>query len=225
MRILLIEDDHDTAQYIRNGFKNQLQDVVWCETADDGLARARREVWDIVILDRMLPNKADGLSIVETLRAEGMRTPVLVLSALTSLDDRVHGLRSGSDDYLIKPFAFAELLARCEALLRRSGMGEDVRELRVADLHLDLRTRQAERAGQVISLQPREFQLLEFLMRHQGDVVTRTMLLESVWGYHFEPQTNVVEVQIKRLRDKIDKGFATSLLHTERGVGYVMRKP
>lgn len=225
MRILVIEDDSDTARYICNGLNEAGHSTVHCCDGAEGLRLAQREAWDLVIVDRMLPKKLDGLSIVETLRNGGKTTPILVLSALSSLDERVQGLRSGSDDYLTKPFALAELLARCEALQRRVSFASDSLELRVADLRLDLRMRRAERAGRTIPLQPREFRLLEFLMRHQGQVITRTMLLESVWDYHFEPQTNVVDVQIKRLRDKIDKGFSPPLLHTERGVGYVMRHP
>jgi two-component system OmpR family response regulator len=170
----------------------------------------------------MLPGNIDGISIVKTLRNLGKTTPVLILSALASLDERVRGLRGGGDDYLTKPFAFSELLARVEALVRRSKPSEDVRELWVADLKLDLRTREAERGGKPISLQPREFRLLEYLVRHQDQIVTRTMLLESVWDYHFDPQTNVIDVQICRLRSKIDKGFSPPLLHTIRGAGYMV---
>jgi len=175
-----------------------------------------------VILDRMLPGGIDGLSLITTLRGLGKSTPVLILSALASLDERVRGLRRGGDDYLTKPFAFSELLARIEALSRRAAPREELRELSVADLKLDLRTRRAERAGQPIALQPREFRLLEYLVRHQGQVVTRTMLLEAVWDYYFDPQTNVIDVQISRLRGKIDKDFAPRLLRTVRGVGYMI---
>jgi len=170
----------------------------------------------------MLPRVTDGLSIIRSIRDVGKTTPVLILSAMASLDERVRGLRSGGDDYLTKPFAFSELLARVHALLRRSAMREDVSELRVADLKLDLRKRKAERATKPIELQPREFRLLEYLVRHQGQVVTRMMLLESVWDYHFDPQTNVIDVQISRLRQKIDKEFSPPLLHTVRGVGYMV---
>jgi two-component system OmpR family response regulator len=170
----------------------------------------------------MLPGGVDGLSIVSTIRDLGKTTPVLILSALASLDERVRGLRGGGDDYLTKPFAFSELLARVEALLRRATTGEDNRELSVADLRLDLRTRRAERAGKPIALQPREFRLLEYLVRHRGQVVTRTMLLESVWDYYFDPQTNVIDVQISRLRRKIDRDFTPQLLHTVRGIGYMI---
>jgi len=222
MRCLLIEDDADTARYISTGLREAGFVVTGCRDGVDGLHLATSERWDVVILDRMLPGGVEGLSIIEAIRALGKTTPVLVLSALASLDERVRGLRAGSDDYLTKPFAFSELLARVHALMRRSGMKEDVSELRVADLRLDLRRRRAERAGRPIALQPREFRLLEYLVRHQGQVVTRTMLLEAVWDYHFDPQTNVIDVQISRLRQKIDKDFSPPLLHTIRGVGYMV---
>lgn len=222
MRFLIIEDDSDTARYICNGLEERGHTVSWCRDAINGLNRATNEQWDLIILDRMLPQKADGMTIIKALREIGNMTPVLILSALASLDERVQGLRDGGDDYLTKPFAFSELLARCEALLRRAGAREEVQELRVADLKLDLRTRRADRAGQPIALQPREFRLLEYLVRHQGQVVTRTMLLEAVWDYHFDPQTNVIDVQISRLRNKIDKNFSPPLLHTVRGVGYMI---
>jgi two-component system OmpR family response regulator len=222
MRCLVIEDDADTARYISNGLKEDGFAVVWCRNGVDGLHLATSERWDIVILDRMLPGDVDGLSIVQTVRTLGKTTPVLILSALASLDERVRGLRGGGDDYLTKPFAFSELRVRVHALLRRSGMKEDVSELQIADLKLDLRRRRAERAGTPIALQPREFRLLEYLIRHQGQVVTRTMLLEAVWDYHFDPHTNAIDVQISRLRQKIDKDFSPPLLHTVRGVGYMV---
>jgi two-component system OmpR family response regulator len=222
MRCLLIEDEADTARYICNGLKEAGFRVVWRRDGSDGLHLAAGECWDVVILDRMLPGGIDGLSILQTIRQLRKTTPVLVLSALASLDERVRGLRSGGDDYLTKPFAFSELLARVQALVRRSGLQEEVSELRIADLKLDLRRRRAERASKPITLQPREFRLLEYLVRHQGQVVTRTMLLESVWDYHFDPQTNVIDVQISRLRQKIDKDFSPPLLHTVRGAGYMM---
>jgi two-component system OmpR family response regulator len=224
-RCLVIEDEADTARYICNGLREEDFDVSWSQNGIDGLNQATDEKWDVVILDRLLPGNIDGLSIVQKMRDLGNSTPVLVLSALASLDERVRGLRSGGDDYLTKPFAFSELLARVQALMRRSAMSAmyvDAAELQIADLKLDLRKRRAERAGQVIALQPREFRLLEYLVRHQGQVVTRTMLLEAVWEYHFDPQTNVIDVQISRLRQKIDKGFSPQLLHTVRGVGYVV---
>lgn len=222
MRCLVIEDEMDTGRYICNGLNEAGFDVNWCRNGVDGLHLAADENWDVVILDRLLPGNADGLSIVQTMRALRKSTPVLVLSALASLDERVKGLRSGGDDYLTKPFAFSELLARVQALLRRSAMHQDVAELMIADLKLDLRRHRAERADKVIALQPREFRLLEYLVRSQGQVVTRTMLLEAVWEYHFDPQTNVIDVQISRLRHKIDKGFSPQLLHTVRGVGYMI---
>jgi len=223
MRCLVIEDDAETARYLRGGLEEAGYTAVVCRNGVEGLHLATNAHWDIVILDRMLPGGVDGLSLVTTLRQLGKQTPVLILSALASVDERVRGLRGGGDDYLTKPFMFAELLARVEALLRRAGLREDVPELWVADLKLDVRTRKAERAGQPIVLQPREFRLLEYLVRHQGQVVTRTMLLEAVWDFHFDPQTNVIDVQISRLRAKIDKGFFPPLLHTVRGVGYMVR--
>lgn len=222
MQCLLIEDDADMARYIRNGLKEAGFVVTWCRKGVDALHLATGERWDVIVLDRMLPGDVEGLSIVQTMRTLGKTTPVLVVSALASLDERVRGLRGGGDDYLSKPFAFSELLARVHALVRRSGMKEDVSELQIADLKLDLRRRRAERAHRPIALQPREFRLLEYLVRHQGQVVTRTMLLEAVWDYHFDPQTNVVDVQVSRLRQKIDKDFSPPLLHTVRGVGYMV---
>src|SRR5499427_2816820 len=222
MRCLLIEDDADTARYIGTGLREVGFLVTQCRDGAAGLHLATSERWDFVILDRMLPGDVEGLSIIEAIRALGKTTPILVLSALASLDERVRGLRAGGDDYLTKPFAFSELLARVQALLRRSGMKEDVSELHIADLKLDLRRRRAERADKPIALQPREFRLLEYLVRHQGQVVTRTMLFEAVWEYHFDPNTNVIDVQISRLRQKIDKDFSPPLLHTLRGVGYMV---
>jgi len=219
---LVIEDELDTGRYVCNGLKEAGHTVTLSQDGADGIHLASTERWDLIILDRMLPGGIDGLSIVRTLRSLDKTTPVLVLSALASLDERVKGLRGGGDDYLTKPFAFSELLARVEALFRRSNLQEAVSALRIADLKLDLRTRKVERAGQQIAIQPREFRLLEYLMRHQGQVVTRTMLLEAVWDYHFDPQTNVIDVQISRLRNKIDRGFGPPLLHTVRGVGYSM---
>lgn len=222
MRCLVIEDDAETARYIAKGLKEEGFSVVWCRDGVNGLHLTGNEHWDLVILDRMLPGGIDGLSIIQALRQVHKTTPVLILSALANLDERVRGLRSGGDDYLTKPFAFSELLARVQALLRRAGIQQDVSELRVADLKLDLRRRRVERATRPITLQPREFRLLEYLVRHEGQVVTRTMLLEAVWDYHFDPQTNVIDVQISRLRQKIDKDFSPPLLHTVRGVGYMI---
>jgi two-component system, OmpR family, response regulator len=218
----LIEDEADTARYISNGLKEAGFMVTWCSDGVEGLHLAVDAGWDVVILDRMLPGDVDGLSIVQTIRQLHKTTPVLILSALASVDERVRGIRSGGDDYLTKPFAFSELLVRVQALVRRSGMREEVLELRIADLKIDLRRHSVERASKPIALQPREFRLLEYLVRHQGQVVTRNMLLESVWDYNFDPQGNVIDVQISRLRQKIDKDFFPPLLHTVRGVGYMI---
>jgi two-component system OmpR family response regulator len=222
MRCLVIEDEADTARYVCNGIEEAGHTATLVRDGVNGLHLASNEHWDVIILDRMLPGGVDGLSIISTIRHLGKTTPVLILSALASLDERVRGLRGGGDDYLTKPFAFSELLARLEALLRRATTSEDSRELSIADLRLDLRTRRAERAGKPIALQPREFRLLEYLVRHQRQVVTRTMLLEAVWDYYFDPQTNVIDVQISRLRRKIDKDFSPPLLHTVRGIGYLI---
>jgi two-component system OmpR family response regulator len=222
MRCLVIEDEADTARYICNGLTQAGHTATLVRDGAGGLHLATNENWDVIILDRMLPGGVDALSIISTIRNLGKTTPVLILSALASLDERVRGLRGGGDDYLTKPFGFSELLARLEALLRRAATKNENHELRIADLRLDLRTRRAERAGKTIALQPREFRLLEYLVRHQGQVVTRTMLLEAVWDYYFDPQTNVIDVQISRLRRKIDKDFSPQLLRTVRGIGYMV---
>ena len=223
MRILVIEDDAETAAYLKKGLKESGYTVDWSKDGRDGLFMATSEKYDLLVIDRMLPG-ADGLSIVKLLREEGIKTPVLVLSALGQVDDRVRGLKAGADDYLAKPYAFSGLSARIEALLRRgSGQAAADTKLRVADLELDLLARAASRAGKAIDLKPREFRLLEYMMRHAGQVVTRTMLLEGVWDYHFDPQTNVIDVHMSRLRQKIDKGFASPLLQTVRGAGYSLR--
>lgn len=221
-RCLIIEDDADNARYIATGLKEEGHFVAICQDGASGLQRATGEPWDVIILDRMLPNDIDGLSILSTLRALGKKTPVLVLSALTGLDERVRGLKAGGDDYLTKPFAFPELSARIEALVRRSSTNYEVRQLQVADLVLDLVARRVTRAGIPIALQPREFKLLVYMMMNSGQVLTRTMLLASVWDYHFDPQTNVIDVQISRLRQKIDGPFALPLIHTVRGTGYMI---
>jgi two-component system, OmpR family, response regulator len=221
VRILIIEDDTEVASFIKNGLEQAGYTVDHADNGKDGLFLATTESYDGLIVDRMLPS-VDGLTIVRTLRASKVLAPVLILSALGEVDDRVEGLKAGSDDYLVKPFAFIELQARLEALLRRrrdTGDGATT-VLEVSDLKMDLLRRQVERSGKDIDLQPREFQLLEYLMRHAGQVVTRTMLLEAVWGYHFDPQTNVIDVHMSRLRSKIDKDFRPSLLHTVRGAGY-----
>jgi len=223
MRVLLVEDDPQTRSFIRRGLEESGHLVEDASEGKEGLFLALEGKYDVMIVDRMLPG-LDGLSIVEAARREGQSASILVLSALGEVDDRVEGLRRGGDDYLVKPFAFSELLARLEALVRR-GDGETAQtRLEVGDLEMDLLSRTVERAGQSIDLQPREFRLLEHLMRHAGQVVTRTMLLEKVWGYHFDPQTNVIDVHVSRLRRKIDKGFDRPLLHTVRGAGYVLRE-
>ncbi|HMB71998.1 MAG TPA: response regulator transcription factor [Gammaproteobacteria bacterium] len=222
MRILIIEDDQEVASFIQSGLLQSGWNVDLAENGKDGLFLATTESYDALIVDRMLPG-VDGLALIRTLRASEIRTPALILSALGEIDDRVAGLKAGGDDYLVKPFAFAELSARLEALLRRtrsSGSAQETTRLNVADLHMDLLKREVRRGTKRIDLQPREFQLLEFLMRHAGQVVTRTMLLEGVWDYHFDPQTNVIDVHISRLRAKIDRDFSPPLLHTIRGVGY-----
>jgi two-component system OmpR family response regulator len=219
MRILIIEDDDETASYLAKGLKESGFAVDRAATGPDGYHLATTETYDAMIVDRMLPGM-DGLTIVQTLRAKGNTTPVLILSALGQVDDRVRGLQAGGDDYLTKPYAFSELLARVQALLRRQKTGAPETVLKVGDLELDLLSRTAKRAGKPIDLLPREFRLLEFLMRHAGQVVTRTMLLERVWDYHFDPQTNVIDVHVSRLRQKIDRGFHPAMLHTVRGAGY-----
>jgi len=223
MRCLVIEDEAETARYLTNGLKEAGFTVLRCGNGVDGLHLATSERWDVVILDRLLPGDIDGLSIVGRLRELGKTTPVLILSALASLDERVRGLRSGGDDYLTKPFAFSELLARVQALLRRSGVEHDVAELWLADLKLDLRRRKVERAAQPIAVQPREFRLLEYLMRHQGQVVTRTMLLEHVWGEGYMGETHLLQVNINRLRRKLepDTNHPRYLL-TKTGIGYLL---
>jgi len=222
MRVLLIEDDEQLAGYLQKALREVGTVVDHAGDGREGLLMAVGADFDVMIVDRMLPS-LDGLSILRTLRASGNRTPVLILSALGEVDDRVAGLRAGGDDYLAKPFAFAELQARLEALLRRGSTDSPQTRLRVSDLEMDLLARTVVRSGKGISLQPREFRLLEYLMRHAGQVVTRTMLLESVWDYRFDPQTNVIDVHISRLRAKIDRGFDPPLLHTVRGAGYILR--
>ena len=228
MRILLIEDDPETSRFVRKGLEEAGHVVDHAGDGRQGLLLGLDAEHDVVVVDRMLPG-LDGLSIVRSLRAANRSTPVLVLSALGEVDHRVEGLRAGGDDYLVKPFALAELSARLEALVRRRGTGVDpeapVTRLAVADLEMDLLARTVKRGGCAIELKPREFRLLEYLMRHAGQVVTRTMLLEAVWDYHFDPQTNVIDVHVSRLRRKIDRDFPTALIHTVRGAGYVIRTP
>ncbi|MFY0613818.1 MAG: response regulator transcription factor [Hyphomicrobiaceae bacterium] len=222
MRILIIEDDQEAATFIAKAMRESGHAPDVAHDGETGLSMAREEGYDVLIVDRMLP-RLDGLSIVRTLRAEGSDVPVLILSALGEVDDRVKGLKSGGDDYLTKPFAFSELLARVEALGRRVQPEEQKTSYVVGDLVLDRLSHRVSRGGEAIQLQPREYRLLEYLMKHAGQVVTRTMLLEGVWDYHFDPQTNVIDVHISRLRGKIDKNYDTPLLHTVRGAGYVMR--
>ena len=222
MRILVVEDDKEAAAYLTRGLKESGHIVDHAPDGQDGLHLAMGGNYDVAVVDRMMP-RMDGLAMVRHMRDEGNKTPVLFLSALGEVDDRVKGLRAGGDDYLAKPYAFAELLARVDALARRNGSDAVVTKLSVGDLELDLLSRTATRAGQKIDLQPREFLLLEYLMRHAGQVVTRTMLLKNVWEYHFDPQTNVIDVHISRLRSKIDKGYVEPLLHTVRGAGYSLR--
>jgi two-component system OmpR family response regulator len=222
MRVLVVEDDRETAEFLQRLLKEHGHAVEAAGDGEGGLALARGQAWDVIIVDRMLP-KRDGLSLIEALRGEGVRTPVLILSALSEVDDRVKGLRAGGDDYLTKPYASTELLARVEALARRPASPEEVTRYAVGDLTLDRLTHKVTRGGQAIMLQPREFRLLEYLMLNAGRVVTRTMLLQHVWDYYFDPQTNVIDVHISRLRGKIDKGFAKPLLHTVRGSGYMIR--
>jgi two-component system OmpR family response regulator len=222
MRILVVEDDREAAAYLTRGLRESGHIVDHAGDGEDGLHLAMGGSYDVAVVDRMMP-RLDGLSMVRRMRDEGNKTPVLFLSALGEVDDRVKGLRAGGDDYLAKPYAFSELLARIDALARRNGADTVVTRLGVGNLELDLLSRTATRGGQKIDLQPREFLLLEYLMRHAGQVVTRTMLLENVWEYHFDPQTNVIDVHISRLRAKIDKGFTEPLLHTVRGAGYSLR--
>jgi two-component system, OmpR family, response regulator len=222
MKLLVVEDDRETASYLQKGLSESGYVVDRAGDGREGLFLASSGGYDAIVLDRMLPGM-DGLAVLGALRAAGIRTPALILSALGSVDDRVKGLRAGSDDYLVKPFAFSELLARIEALLRRGTVMPAATTLRVADLELNLLTRTVKRAGKPIDLLPREFRLLEYLMRNAGHVVTRTMLLEHVWDYHFDPQTNVIDVHVSRLRQKIDKSFERPLLHTVRGAGYSLR--
>lgn len=223
MRVLVVEDDADAASFIAKALSEAGHVVDTAANGEEALSIAG-EAHDVLIVDRMMP-KLDGISMVEQLRADGVNTPVLFLSALGKVDDRVAGLKAGGDDYLVKPFAMAELMARVEALGRRKGTPDALTKLVCGDLEMDLITRDVRRDGKRIDLQPREFKLLEYLMRNGERVVTRTMLLENVWDYHFDPQTNVIDVHISRLRGKIDKGFAAPLLETVRGAGYRLHAP
>ena len=222
MRVLIIEDDEQTAAYVSQGLRESGHVVDRSGDGRDGLFMATENDYDVLLVDRMLPG-IDGLSIIRTLRDNGVSTPALIVSALGEVDDRVKGLRAGGDDYLVKPFAFVELLARLDALGRRGSVDGPVTRLQLADLEVDLLARTVKRGGRAIELQPREFRLLEYLLRRADQVVTRTMLLEGVWDYHFDPQTNVIDVHVSRLRQKIDRDFTPKLLQTVRGSGYVMR--
>jgi two-component system OmpR family response regulator len=222
MRILIVEDDRDAAAWLVKGLKEAGHVADHAADGEDGLNLARERVHDVLIVDRMLP-RLDGLALIARLKEEGVMAPVLILSALADVDDKVKGLRAGGDDYLGKPYSFAELLARVEGLARRNSSEPQKTKLVVSDLEMDLLARTVTRAGRLIVLQPREFKLLEYLMRNAGHVVTRTMLLENVWDYHFDPQTNVIDVHVSRLRTKIDKGFDEPMLQTIRGAGYMIR--
>ena len=222
MRILIIEDDREAASYLVKAFKEAGHVADHAADGEDGLAMAADGPYDVLIVDRMLPRK-DGLTVIAELRAAGRDTPVLILSALGQVDDRVKGLRAGGDDYLPKPYSFSELLARVEVLSRRRAAGTPETGYRVGDLELDRLSHRVARGGEEIVLQPREFRLLEYLMKNAGQVVTRTMLLEHVWDYHFDPQTNVIDVHVSRLRSKVDRGFEKPLIHTIRGAGYTVR--
>ncbi len=222
MRLLIIEDDRESADYLVKAFREVGYVADLASDGEEGLALADTGDYDVLVIDRMLP-KRDGLSLIGSLREKGNRTPALILSALGQVDDRIKGLRAGGDDYLPKPYSFAELLARVEVLSRRHGGPAEETTYRVGDLELDRLSHRVARGKDELTLQPREFRLLEYLMKHAGQVVTRTMLLENVWDYHFDPQTNVIDVHISRLRSKIDKGFERPLLHTIRGAGYMIR--
>ncbi|KQQ86275.1 hypothetical protein ASF65_04675 [Aureimonas sp. Leaf324] len=222
MRILIIEDDREAASYLIKALKESGHVPDHAADGETGLHMALTQAYDVLVVDRMLP-KRDGLSVVSSLREKGNETPILILSAMGQVDDRVTGLRAGGDDYLPKPYAFSELLARIEILGRRRGAKDVETVYRVGDLELDRLSHEVRRGGKPITLQPREFRLLEYLMKHAGQVVTRTMLLENVWDYHFDPQTNVIDVHISRLRSKIEREFGEPLLHTVRGSGYIIR--
>jgi two-component system, OmpR family, response regulator len=222
MKLLIIEDDREAAEYLRKAFSEAGHTADLAADGETGLSLAEEGQYDVLVVDRMLPRR-DGLSVISALRAREIETPALILSALGEVDDRVTGLKAGGDDYLTKPYAFTELLARIEVLNRRKGSKDVETVYRVGDLELDRLAHTVRRAGKDILLQPREFRLLEYLMRHAGQVVTRTMLLENVWDYHFDPQTNVIDVHVSRLRGKIEKGFDTPVLHTVRGAGYMLK--
>ena len=223
MRILVVEDDKKIASFVKKGLEAAGFAVDHTPDGEEGLHLALTESYDAAIIDLMLP-KLDGLTLIENIRKDRINTPIIILSAKGSIDDRVRGLQTGSDDYLTKPFAFSELLARVQALIRRSTGTSEPTTLSLGDLTMDLLAREIYRGGEKIELQPKEFSLLEYLMRNAGKVVSKTMIMEHVWDYHFDPQTNVVEARVSRLRDKIDKGFGDKLIHTVRGVGYVLKE-
>jgi len=222
MKILIVEDNERVARFVTRGLREAGHTVEHADNGRDGMFIAASEPYDVIVMDRMLPGNVDGLTIIETLRKAGNRTPILILSALADVDERIRGLRSGGDDYLTKPFAFGELLARLDALGRRAIEGGGERVLQVGDLRMDLLSRKVTRGARTIALQPREFKLLEYLMRHANQVVTRTMLLEAVWDYNFDPQTNVVDVHISKLRSKIELDGERPLVRTVRNAGYMM---
>ena len=224
MKLLIVEDDIQAAAYLKRALSEAGHTVDAANSGRDGLMLAASEPYEVIVLDLLLP-EIDGLAILRTIRASGVKTPVLLLTALGGIDDRVEGLEAGADDYLVKPFAFAEVLARVNALARRPPQQEIRTELSVADLKVDLLRRTVSRGGRRIEVQPRGFQILEFLLRHAGRIVTRTMLLESVWDFHFDPKTNIVETHMSRLRSKVDRGHTHELIHTVRGAGYVLREP
>jgi two-component system OmpR family response regulator len=222
MKVLLVEDNERVSRFVRKGLSEAGHTIDHADNGRDGMFLAAGESYDAIVMDRMLPGGIDGLGIIAALRKNGSRTPILILSALSDVDERIKGLKSGGDDYLVKPFAFGELLARLDALARRAQSGGSETALVVDDLAMDLLSRKVTRAGKAIALQPREFKLLEYLMRHANQVVTRTMLLENVWDYHFDPQTNVVDVHVSKLRQKIDVGGGRPLIKTIRNAGYML---
>jgi two-component system OmpR family response regulator len=222
MKVLLVEDNERVTRFVLKGLEEAGHTSDHADNGRDGLFLAASERYDVIVMDRMLPGNIDGLAIIETLRKSGNRTPILILSALSDVDERIRGFKSGGDDYLTKPFAFGELLARLDALCRRTQGSSTQTALDVGDLHIDLLSRKANRGARAIALQPQEFKLLEYLMRHAGQVVTRTMLLENVWDYHFDPQTNVVDVHISKLRQKIESDSERPLLRTVRNAGYML---